>query len=99
MRRSSSSLVTLPKLLTTSSCALILFLLIASFLCPSSAFAQASSQRMRSASAGEKDRDQPEKRAEWNRRGREAPKGESAAALRLRAYQHKMVMRAQRAAA
>lgn len=53
---------------------------------------------MAPAPTGEADQDQPEKRAEWNMRGRTAPKGESAAALRLRAHQQKMAMRAQRAA-
>lgn len=47
----------------------------------------------------EEDRDRPDKRAEWMQRGREAPAGQSAAALRLRAHQQKMAMRAQRAAA
>jgi hypothetical protein len=54
---------------------------------------------MMPAPTGDSDQDQPEKRAEWNMRGRIAPKGESAAALRLRAHQQKMAMRAQRAAA
>jgi hypothetical protein len=49
-------------------------------------------------SVQEGDQDRPDKRAEWNMRGREAPKGESAAALRLRAHQQKMGMRAQREA-
>ena len=35
----------------------------------------------------------------WNQRGRSVPRGESAAGLRLRAYQQKMAMRARRAAA
>ena len=47
----------------------------------------------------EADRDRPDKRAEWTQRGRTAPPGQSAAALRLRAHQQKMAMRAQRAAA
>jgi large repetitive protein len=62
------------------------------------AFGQGSTRRMVPASAGDSDQDQPQKRAEWNMRGRIAPKGESAAALRLRAHQQKMAMRAQRAA-
>src|ERR1700687_4422777 len=33
----------------------------------------------------------------WNQRGRSAPRGESAAGLRFRAYRQKMAMRAQRA--
>lgn len=43
----------------------------------------------------EEDRDRPERRAEWMNRGRTAPAGQSAAALRLRAHQQKMAMRAQ----
>ncbi len=78
--------------------AVALFFLLVSLLSPLSAFAQVKSQKMHSASAGERDEDQPQKRAQWNMRGRIAPKGESAAALRLRAYQQKMAMRAQRAA-
>ncbi len=54
---------------------------------------------MRPAAIGENEEDQPQKRAEWNTRGREAPKGQSAAALRLRAHRQKMAMRAARAAA
>ncbi|HWZ84337.1 MAG TPA: hypothetical protein VNW47_17040 [Terriglobales bacterium] len=38
----------------------------------------------------------PDKRAEWMRRGREAPEGVSAAGLRLRAYRQKMALRAKR---
>ena len=45
--------------------------------------------------------DRPYQRADlttnWNRRGRTVPPGESAAALRLRAYRQKMAMRAWRA--
>lgn len=63
------------------------------------AFGQGSSPKTRQPFPAENDRDEPEKRAHWNMRGREVPKGESAAALRLRAYQQKMAMRAQRAAA
>src|SRR5258708_11725638 len=77
----------------------ILFLLLASPLFTARAFGQGRSQKMRPAPLGEYDEDQPQKRAEWNMRGREAPKGESAAALRLRAHQQKMAMRAQREAA
>ncbi len=46
----------------------------------------------------EGDKDRPDKRAAWNARGREAPKGQSAAALRLKAHQQKMTMRAARSA-
>src|SRR6266850_1992582 len=64
-----------------------------------SAFGQGSGPKTRQPFPIEKDRDEPEKRAHWNMRGREVLKGESAAALRLRAHRQKMAMRAQRAAA
>ncbi|PYX26202.1 MAG: hypothetical protein DMG82_02665, partial [Acidobacteria bacterium] len=41
----------------------------------------------------ERDRDHPRARDEWFMRGRTAPNGESAAALRFRAYQQKLQMR------
>ena len=63
----------------------------------SSAFGQGTGRRMPAAS-DQGDQDQPQQRGTWNMRGREAPKGESAAALRLRAYQQKLAMRAFRAA-
>ncbi|HSZ61782.1 MAG TPA: hypothetical protein VK828_08285 [Terriglobales bacterium] len=47
----------------------------------------------------DKDDDRPDRRAQWMMRGREVPKGQSAAALRLRAHQQKMALRAARAAA
>jgi len=92
MPRSSSALLPSSRLLT-----LILCTLIFSAIFSTSAFAQGSGTRMVPAEGN--DRDQQQKRAEWNMRGREAPKGESAAALRLRAHQQKMAMRAQREAA
>ena len=92
MPRSSSALLSLSKLST-----LIFCILIFSTLSSMSAFAQASRKQMVPAEGN--DRDQQKKRAEWNMRGREAPKGESAAALRLRAHRQKMAMRAQREAA
>ena len=92
MPRLSSALLTSPKLSTFTLCILIL-----SAMFSTSAFAQGSGKRMVPAEGNERDLQQ--KRAEWNRRGREAPKGESAAALRLRAHQQKMAMRAQREAA
>src|SRR5216683_5735431 len=92
MQPSSSPLRSLSRLST-----LILCTLIFSTIFSTSAFAQGSGKRLVPAEGN--DRDQPQKRAEWNRRGREAPKGESAAALRLRAHQQKMAMRAQREAA
>ena len=54
--------------------------------------------RVRSLNDKSGESDQPQKRAQWRIRGRLAPPGESAAALRLRAFQQKMTMRAQRAA-
>ena len=51
----------------------------------------------------EREPDRPYQRdrldSNWNQRGRTVPLGESAAALRLRAYRQKMALRAQRAAA
>ena len=41
----------------------------------------------------ERDRDHPRARDQWFMRGRTAPNGESAAALRFRAYQQKLQMR------
>ncbi len=75
-----------------------LFALTLSFTC-TNAFGQGSSKKKLAAATDDDQRDRPDLRAEWNRRGRTAPPGESAAALRLRAYQQKMAMRAQRAAA
>ncbi len=89
-----------PSLSSLSATGLLGFLLLTTLSClfSTTAFAQ-DSGRKPIAEAEENERDQAEKRAEWNMRGREAPKGESAAALRLRAHQQKMAMRAQRAAA
>jgi hypothetical protein len=92
MSRSSSVLLSKPKLST-----LILCTMIFSTIFSASAFAQGLGKRMLPAEGN--DRDQQKKRAQWNMRGREAPKGESAAALRLRAHRQKMAMRAQREAA
>src|ERR1700694_3491385 len=77
----------------------ILCLLLAPSLFAPSAFAQGSKRKSEYDPVQEADKDRPDKRAEWNMRGREVPKGESAAALRLRAHQQKMAMRAQREAA
>ena len=63
------------------------------------AFGQGSKRKSLYDPVEEKDRDRPDKRSDWMMRGRTAPKGQSAAALRLRAHQQKMAMRAQRAAA
>src|SRR5258707_12067890 len=98
MPRSSSALMPLSKL-CTSLAMFILFLLLASPLFTASAFGQGRSQKMRPAPLGAYDEDQPQKRAGWNMRGREAPKGQSASALRLRAHRQTMGMRAQREAA
>src|SRR5882762_3357928 len=92
MPRSSSALLSSPKLSTLLLCTLIF-----STMFSTSAFAQGSGTRMVPAEGN--DQDLQQKRAEWNMRGREVPKGESAAALRLRAHQQKMAMRAQREAA
>ena len=92
MRTSRSALL-------PSSALSLLLLLFVSAICCLGAFAQGGAQKIPIATAVDHDKDQPEKRAEWNIRGREAPSStESAAALRLRAYQQKMAMRAQRAA-
>ena len=87
------------RLLSSSALLTFLFLLCAALVVPTGAFAQGRAQKMRPAPIGENEEDQPQKRAEWNMRGREAPKGQSAAALRLRAHRQKMAMRAMRAAA
>jgi hypothetical protein len=64
---------------------------------------QESSQERGQARGEERDGDRPYLRDRldwnWNQRGRSVPPGESAAGLRFRAYQQKMAMRAQRAAA
>ena len=77
----------------------VLALFFGLFIGAPNLFGQGSKRMSLYDAVEEKDRDQPEKRAEWMMRGRTAPKGQSAAALRLRAYQQKMAMRAQRAAA
>jgi hypothetical protein len=98
MPRSSSALLSSSNL-SISLSMFILCLLLAPALFPPSAFAQGSKRMSQYDPVQEADQDRPDKRAEWNMRGREAPKGESAAALRLRAHQQKMAMRAQREAA
>jgi hypothetical protein len=100
MRPSSSplSFLSLSKLSTINFSTVILFLLLASFLLPSNAFAQGSKRKSLYDPIEEKDKDRPDKRSEWLMRGRVAPKGQSAAALRLRAHQQKMAMRAARQA-
>ncbi|MBI1748400.1 MAG: exo-alpha-sialidase, partial [Acidobacteria bacterium] len=73
-----------------------LFALTFSF---TNAFGQGSKMKSPYDPIEEKDRDRPDLRDQWMMRGREAPKGKSAAALRLKAHQHKMAMRALREAA
>jgi hypothetical protein len=63
---------------------------------PKAAFAQGA--KIKSSYDTLEEEDRPDRRAEWMNRGRTAPAGQSAAALRLRAHQQKMTMRAQRAA-
>ncbi len=75
-----------------------LFALTLSFTC-TNAFGQGSKMRSPYDPIEEKDKDRPDRRAEWNQRGRIAPPGQSAAALRLRAHRQKMAMRAAREAA
>jgi hypothetical protein len=60
----------------------------------SAGFGQGAKRKPGSDSIEERDR--PAQRAEWLGRGREAPAGQSAAALRLRAHQQKMALRTMR---
>ena len=76
-----------------------LFFLTFQFTASNSAFGQGSKLKSEYEPVAEEDRDRPDLREEWMRNGRTAPAGESAAALRLRAHQQKMTMRARRAAA
>src|SRR2546423_5616549 len=78
---------------------LSLIVLLVSILLVASGFGQGSKRKSEYDSVREGDRDQPSKRAEWMRRGRESPKGQSAAALRLGAHRMKLEMRAGREAA
>ncbi len=85
--------------MTSRSARLLLApLFVFTFLLPS-AFGQGSKMKSPYDPIEEADKDRPDKRAEWMSRGRTAPPGQSAAALRLRAHQQKMAMRAQREAA
>src|SRR3982074_54851 len=63
---------------------------------------QESDNKTTHSSPRERDADRPYLRDRlewnWNQRGRSVPRGESAAALRFRAYRQKMAMRAERAA-
>src|ERR1700687_4610443 len=98
MSRSSSALLPLSSH-STSLSMFLLCVLLAPSVFPSSAFAQGSKRTAEYDPVQEAEQDSPDKRAEWHIRGREVPKGEPAAALRLRAHQQKMAMRAQREAA
>lgn len=64
-----------------------------------SAFGQVSKVKSAYDQGEEKDLDRPDLREQWFANGRTAPPGESRAALRLRAHQQKLAMRAQREAA
>lgn len=68
-----------------------------------SAFGQESDRKTTRSAAEERDGNRAYLRDQlswnWNQRGRSVPGGESAAGLRFRAYQQKMAMRAERAAA
>lgn len=76
------------------------FVLILTFLAftIADAFGQGSKRKSGYDTVEEGDRDRPARRAEWMKRGREATKGQSAAALRLGAHRQKMAIRAQRKA-
>src|SRR5258706_16348078 len=94
MPRSSSALMPLSKL-WTSLAMFILFLMLASPLFTARAFGQGRRQKMRPAPLGEYDEDKPQNRAEWNMRCRDAPKGKSSTALRLRTHREKIAKRAE----
>ena len=57
------------------------------------AYGQGSKKSSEFDAIEERDRDHPRARDQWFMRGRTAPNGESAAALRFRAYQQKLQMR------
>ncbi|MBZ5655359.1 MAG: hypothetical protein LAO56_08760 [Acidobacteriia bacterium] len=75
------------------------FFLTFQFTVSSGAFGQGAKIKSAYDSIEEEDQDRPDQRAEWMNRGRTAPAGQTAAALRLRAHQQKMLQRARRAAA
>ncbi len=85
--------------MTSRSVRLLLACLVALTFSFTNAFGQGSKMKSEYDPIEEKDKDRPDLRDQWMMRGREAPKGKSAAALRLKAHQHKMAMRALRAAA
>ena len=76
-----------------------LFFLTFQFSASLSAFGQGAKLKSEYEPVAEEDRDRPDLREEWMRNGRTAPAGQSAAALRLRAHQQKMGIRAERAQA
>ena len=76
---------------------IVFFSLTFQFTAWNGAFGQGSKITSRYDSIAEEDQDRPDQRAEWMNRGRTAPAGQAAAALRLKAHQQKMAMRAQRA--
>jgi hypothetical protein len=61
------------------------------------AFGQGSKMKSPYDRIEDADKDHPKQRAAWMMRGREAPKGQSAPFLRLRAHQQKLALRARRA--
>ena len=74
----------------------VLFLITFVF---AAAFGQGSKMKSPFDRIEDADRDNPKARAQWMMRGREAPRGQSAAMLRLRGHQQKLALRAQRAEA
>jgi len=98
MRHTRSALPSC-RILTAFFATFILLALVALSVLSPVAFAQGAKPKTPPKSADERDDDRPAKRAEWMMRGREVPKGQSAAAFRLRAHQQKMELRAARAVA
>jgi len=76
-----------------------LFFLTFQFTASNNVFGQGSKMKSEHEPVAEGDRDRPDLREEWMRNGRTAAPGQSAAALRLRAHQQKMAMRARSVAA
>ena len=89
-RKNNSSV---PSLLVVFVIAIILPAVV--FCTPS--FAQGSKRASTYDAVEEKDKDRPDLRDRWMMRGRSAPPGQSAAALRVKAHQQKMAMRAEAA--
>ena len=77
----------------------ILWVCVLLLLTAISVFGQGSKMTSEFEPAQEQDRDNPKAREQWFMRGRTAPNGESAAALRFRAYQQKLQLRRQQLAA